>query len=119
MATWSRRDVIKGLACGAAAGTVGGSCAPVVCGATGAQGAEAWPAVDVLVCGGGPAGVAAAMMAASQGRKTLLVERYGRLGGMAVQAMVGPLMGSVQSERVDAILERLGGRRVNYEFIDL
>ncbi|MDX9975539.1 MAG: FAD-dependent oxidoreductase [FCB group bacterium] len=75
--------------------------------------------VDVLVCGGGPAGVAAAMMAARQGCKTLLVERYGRLGGMAVQAMVGPLMGDVQSAWVDQVVERIGGRNVDYEFIDL
>ena len=53
------------------------------------------------------------------GGKTLLVERYGRLGGMAVQAMVGPLMGNVRSAWVDEILEHIGGRRVDYEFIDL
>ena len=75
--------------------------------------------VDVLVCGGGPAGIAAAMMAARQGCNTLLVEQYGRLGGMAVQALVGPLMGSVRSAWVDHILEHIGGRTVDYEFIDL
>ncbi len=75
--------------------------------------------VEVLVCGGGPAGIAAALMAARLGRKTLLVERYGRLGGMAVQALVGPLMGDVESAWVDDILKRLGGRRVDYEFIDV
>ncbi|MBN2294646.1 MAG: FAD-dependent oxidoreductase, partial [Pirellulales bacterium] len=53
------------------------------------------------------------------GAKVLLVERYGRLGGMAVQAMVGPLMGKVRSVQVDEILGYLGGRRVDYEFIDL
>lgn len=75
--------------------------------------------VDVLVCGGGPAGIAAAMMAGKRGCKTLLVERYGRLGGMAVQAMVGPFMGDVESAWVDQMLESVGGRRVDYEFIDL
>jgi hypothetical protein len=75
--------------------------------------------VDVLVCGGGPSGIAAAMMAARQGCKTLLIERCGRLGGMAVQAMVGPLMGDVESVWVDRILEHIGGRTVDYEFIDL
>ena len=37
--------------------------------------------VDVLVCGGGIAGVAAAVCAARIGVKVLLVERYGFLGG--------------------------------------
>lgn len=38
--------------------------------------------VDVVVAGGGPAGVAAAIAAGRNGAKTLLVERYGCLGGM-------------------------------------
>ncbi len=38
---------------------------------------------DVIVCGGGPAGFAAAVSAARAGAKTLLVERYGNVGGMA------------------------------------
>ncbi len=37
---------------------------------------------DVLVAGGGPAGLAAAVSAARHGARTLLVERYGFLGGM-------------------------------------
>lgn len=56
--------------------------------------AEPYAVTDVLVCGGGPAGVAAAVMAARGGARTLLIERYGRLGGMAVQALVGPLIGA-------------------------
>ncbi|MBI4295544.1 MAG: FAD-dependent oxidoreductase, partial [Chloroflexi bacterium] len=38
---------------------------------------------EVVVVGGGPAGVAAAVAAAREGAKTVLVERYGHLGGMA------------------------------------
>jgi hypothetical protein len=37
---------------------------------------------DVVVIGGGPAGMAAAVSAARHGARTLLVERYGFLGGM-------------------------------------
>lgn len=37
---------------------------------------------DVVVIGGGPAGLAASVSAAQNGARTLLVERYGFLGGM-------------------------------------
>jgi hypothetical protein len=73
----------------------------------------------VLVCGGGPAGIAAALMAARGGAETLLVERYGRLGGMAVQAMVGPMMGRVKSPVADEIMAWIKGPNVNYETVDL
>jgi hypothetical protein len=43
---------------------------------------------DVVVLGGGPAGIAAAAAAAGYGRSTLLVERYGFLGGMGTAAGV-------------------------------
>lgn len=50
--------------------------------------AEVLCEVDVAVLGGGPAGIAAAWAAARQGRSTLLVERYGFLGGMGTAAGV-------------------------------
>ena len=43
---------------------------------------------DVVVLGGGPAGIAAAVSAARAGRSTMLVERYGFLGGMGTAAGV-------------------------------
>lgn len=43
---------------------------------------------DVLVVGGGPAGCAAATSAARMGVDTLLVERYGHLGGMSTGGLV-------------------------------
>ena len=43
---------------------------------------EVFAEVDVCVLGGGPAGLAAAVSAARGGARTLLVERYGFLGGM-------------------------------------
>lgn len=49
-------------------------------------------AYDVLVVGGGNAGCAAALAAARHGQHTLLIERYGFLGGTATAAMVGPWM---------------------------
>jgi len=48
---------------------------------------------DVIVCGGGPSGVAAALSASRQGLKTLLVERYGFCGGMSTAALVNPWCG--------------------------
>jgi hypothetical protein len=44
---------------------------------------------DVLVVGGGPGGLAAALGAARQGAKVMLVERYGCFGGVIAQSMVG------------------------------
>jgi ribulose 1,5-bisphosphate synthetase/thiazole synthase len=44
--------------------------------------------VDVLVAGGGPAGVAAAISAARAGAQTLLIEQRGFLGGMGTVALV-------------------------------
>jgi len=44
--------------------------------------------VDVLVCGGGVAGVAAGVAAARNGARVLLIERYGFWGGLATGGLV-------------------------------
>lgn len=77
---------------------------------------------EVVVLGGGPAGIAAAAAAAKAGCQTLLVERYGFLGGMATAGGVTNFCGlhanvqgehrvvvhGVADEMLDRI-DRLGG----------
>ncbi len=47
---------------------------------------------DIVVVGGGPAGINAAIAAGRSGARTLLIERYGFLGGMSTIALVYPWM---------------------------
>jgi hypothetical protein len=42
---------------------------------------------DVIVVGGGPAGIGAALASARNGAKTILIERFGCLGGMQTQCL--------------------------------
>ena len=51
--------------------------------------AQIW---DIIVAGGGPGGVNAAVAAARRGASVLLVERYGYLGGMATAGLINPFM---------------------------
>jgi len=53
--------------------------------------------VDVIVAGGGPGGLPAAVAAARHGASVLLVERYGFLGGMAAAGLVAPILGHTAS----------------------
>lgn len=67
---------------------------------------------DVLVAGGGPSGIAAAVAAARQGANTLLVERYGFLGGAGTAMMVNPWMsywaaGGVNVQLIYGVLQEL------------
>ncbi len=55
--------------------------------------------VDVIVAGGGPAGIAAAVASARNGARTVLVERNGWLGGMATSGLVHPFMPSYAGDK--------------------
>ena len=47
---------------------------------------------DLIVAGGGPSGVMAALSASRLGLHVLMIERHGFLGGMNTAALVGPIM---------------------------
>ena len=56
---------------------------------------------DVVVVGGGPGGVGSAIAAARSGAKTVLIERYGHLGGMATGGLVNiiPNLSDISGEQ--------------------
>lgn len=66
--------------------------------------------VDVLVVGSGPAGFAAAVNAARQGAKTLLVEALGNVGGIATSGLMSHFTGSVGSDFYEELLSRMAMR---------
>jgi hypothetical protein len=51
------------------------------------------PAYDLVVCGGGPSGIPAALAARRAGLRVLLVEAQGQLGGVTTSAGVSHLLG--------------------------
>lgn len=58
---------------------------------------------DVLVCGGGLSGVAAALAAARDGARVGLIENTGKLGGVAVTGLLGAVSGQqIHPEKVVA-----------------
>lgn len=70
---------------------------------------------DVLVCGGGMAGTVAAVAAARAGADTLLIERWGFLGGSATAAAVGQFVGwetAAGSRVIGGIAEEIVSRLV-------
>ena len=46
---------------------------------------------DIIVAGGGPSGVAASVTAARQGKKVILLEQSGSLGGASILSMVAAI----------------------------
>lgn len=73
---------------------------------------------DVIVAGGGPAGIMAALASARFGAKTLLIEKNGFLGGAATSAVLGPIspfhfrneqvIKGIPQEFVDALVAAAG-----------
>ena len=62
---------------------------------------------EVLVAGGGPAGIGAALGAARAGAKTLLVEQSNAPGGMATTGLMSHWSGSRESPLMNEIVERM------------
>ena len=77
---------------------------------------------DVIVAGGGTAGVCAAIAAARKGCKTLLVEQFGSLGGTQTAGLVDPLCPNFHNDGTpltrgigQEIWNRLGKRGFGYD----
>src|SRR5659263_258541 len=62
--------------------------------------------VDVLVVGGGPAGVSAAVLAARNGAKTMLLEQSGAVGGVATTGLMSHWTGNTKGGFYEEILDR-------------
>jgi hypothetical protein len=72
---------------------------------------------DVVVVGGGPGGVGSAVAAGRSGAGTVLIERYGHLGGMATGGLVNiiPNMSDISGRQrifglTQELIDRLDGR---------
>lgn len=68
---------------------------------------------DVVVVGGGPAGMCAAIAAAREGVRVLLVEQGGFCGGMATRGLVGPFMTCYDAKGETMIIRGLFEEIVN------
>src|SRR6056297_773430 len=88
------------------------------CGYTVAEPARRIPVLDsceVLVVGGGPAGISAALAASRSGADTLLMERFGCFGGVITTVGMETLAwyryeGTIESEGIGIEMERLAAR---------
>jgi len=88
---------------------------PIACAVnprTGREGRFGWPARSarrrIVVVGGGPAGIAAAVEAATAGHDVVLLERADRIGGQLALAGAAPGSASVASSFVAMAIDRLG-----------
>ncbi|MCC7493445.1 MAG: FAD-dependent oxidoreductase [Fimbriimonadaceae bacterium] len=62
--------------------------------------------VEVLVAGAGPAGVAAALSAARNGARTVLLEQFGEVGGISTSGLMSHWTGSTRGGLYEEILDR-------------
>lgn len=83
-----RREFIGAMGLAAAAGVA----FPALGACTSSSNVKESYEADLLVVGGGPAGVCAAVAAARKGVKVLLVDNGNCLGGMGTKGLVGPFM---------------------------
>ena len=74
--------------------------------------------VDVLVCGGGPAGVGAALRAAREGAKVMIAEMGGCLGGIATAGMMSHWGGTSSSKIMQEIWVRSREKDLGYSWLD-
>ncbi|MEI7437901.1 MAG: FAD-dependent oxidoreductase, partial [bacterium] len=73
---------------------------------------------DVVVCGGGPAGIGAAVAAARSGVRTLLIEQLFQLGGVGTGANCPYLCDSAGGPLLDemiTVLQVLGAAQINFD----
>ena len=64
---------------------------------------------DIVVAGGGPAGIAAAIAAAREGARTILVEQLAFPGGLAAAGLIGTFMDTPGGSIFDEIVGELTG----------
>lgn len=122
--TWGRRTFLKGLIATGVGGFIGGLFRPssgmALEGTKIQKGGDFFleprrktPVirnVDVLVVGGGMAGVGAAVAAGRMGLKTLLLEYFGCLGGNGTSGMVNHFCGYTTSgKNPEQIVQGIGG----------
>ena len=74
---------------------------------------------QVLVIGGGPAGICAAVAAARMGMKVLLIERYGAVGGNLTLGNVSPILGRVsEGTMYDEVIALLSEKHADEEKVE-
>lgn len=67
---------------------------------------------DVIVCGSGPAGMAAAVAAGRGGAKVLVIEALGSVGGIATSGLMSHFTGTVNSRLYEETLARMAEKNV-------